>query len=229
MTPAMRRVTTTVLLGLIVSFVVGTTTAAAPTGLLTALVKDESGNAVEDAVVSLASPGAAAVGPRGARAVMDQVDKQFIPHVLPIAVGTQVTFPNRDNIRHHVYSFSPAKKFELPLYIGTPATPIVFDKPGVVALGCNIHDWMVAYVYVLATPDFARTGANGKVTLGQVPPGRHEARVWHPRMRGEVDKTTRSVTVNPGETTEVAFVLSLKRERQAPRGPGRYEGTQGGG
>lgn len=86
--------------------------------------------------------------------------------MLPVYVGTRVTFPNRDNIRHHVYSFSSAKKFELPLYIGTPAAPVVFDKPGVVALGCNIHDWMLAYIYVLTTPHFAKTAADGKARLG---------------------------------------------------------------
>jgi plastocyanin len=205
-----------------------TSPSAAPTGTLRAVVKDESGATVGDAVVSLTAAGATAPPARGERAVMDQVDKQFTPQVLPVTAGTQVTFPNRDNIRHHVYSFSAPKKFELPLYIGTPATPIVFDTPGVVVLGCNIHDWMVGYVYVLATPHFAKTGADGTARLA-TPPGRYEARVWHPRMRAEIDRTARPVTVASGETAEVAFVLSLRRERQVPRGPGRYEGVQGGG
>ena len=216
------------LLALASASVVAATATGAP-GALTAVVKDDTGNAVEDAVVSLMPVGAPPTATRGTRAVMDQRDKEFVPRVLPVVVGTPVAFPNRDNIRHHVYSFSPAKKFELPLYIGTPAEPIVFDTPGVAVLGCNIHDWMVAYVYVLTTPYFAKSGGDGTLTVAQVAPGRYEARVWHPRMRGDADKTARPVTIGAGETSEVPFVLSLRRERQAPRGPGRYEGVQGGG
>ena len=90
-------------------------------------------------------------------AVVDQVDKEFTPKVNAILVGTSVIFPNHDNVRHQVYSFSPAKRFELPLYAGVPAQPVVFDTPGVVVLGCNIHDWMVGYVYVSESPYFAKT------------------------------------------------------------------------
>ena len=94
-----------------------------------------------------------------------------------------MSFPNRDNIRHHVYSFSSAKKLS-PLYIGTPSAPVVFDKPGPVALGCNIHDWMVGYS-VVATPHFAKTTAERQGAPGGLPAGPYEARVWHPRLRGE--------------------------------------------
>ena len=86
--------------------------------------------------------------------VVDQIDKEFVPYVKPVRVGSYVQFPNKDNIRHHVYSFSPPKKFELPLYSGTPTEPLLFDKVGVVKLGCNIHDWMLGYVYVAETPYF---------------------------------------------------------------------------
>ena len=102
--------------------------------------------------------------------VVDQVDKQFVPKVQAVLVGTPVTFPNNDNVRHQVYSFSPAKRFELPLYAGVPAQPIVFDKPGVVVLGCNIHDWMVGYIYVSESPYFAKTGKDGKAVLADLPP-----------------------------------------------------------
>jgi len=133
-----------------------------------------------------------------------------------------VSFPNRDNVRHHVYPFSSPKKFELPLYIGTPAAPVLFDKPGVVALGCNIHDWMLAYIYVVTTPYFAKTAADGKARLDGLTPGTYEARVWQPRMRGDIEKTAKPVTLAAGEPGQVAFVVSLKAEWRAPRAPDSY-------
>lgn len=204
-------------------------TVTARTGALEAAVKEEGGKPVDEAVVTLTAIGGALPVPRVTPAIMDQFDKEFIPNVLPIHVGTSVTFPNRDNIRHHVYSFSAPKKFELPLYIGTPAAPLVFDKPGVVVLGCNIHDWMVAYIYVLTTPFFAKTDKDGKARIADVPPGAYEARVWHPRMRVPTEKMTKPLTLSAAEPGQVAFVVSLKREWRAPRGPGKYEGIQGGG
>src|SRR5258707_13818654 len=131
--------------------------AAAHAAELKVTVKDHKGKGVADAVV-LAVP----VDPRNAQRArpqpdaVDQVDKEFVPFVKPIFVGSTVRFPNSDNIRHQVYSFSPVKKFELPLYAGTNAPPVVFDKPGVVVLGCNIHDWMIGYIYVSETPFFAK-------------------------------------------------------------------------
>ncbi len=188
-------------------------------GALEATVKDDRGTPVADAIVSLTRSGAAAAAPHAATAVMDQQNKEFVPQVLPVPVGAAVTFPNRDNIRHHVYSFSSPKRFELPLYIGTPAAPVVFDKPGVVVLGCNIHDWMVGYVYVVPTPYFGRTAADGRVNLADVPPGAYEARVWHPRMRGEPEKTGKPTTITAGEPAQLAFVLTLKPERKPPPRP----------
>jgi plastocyanin len=195
---------------------------------LEATVQEEGGQPLADAVVSLVpldgSP--PALGP--SRASMDQVDKQFAPHVLPVPVGTAISFPNHDNIRHHVYSFSPAKRFELPLYIGTPASPVVFDKPGVVTLGCNIHDWMLGYVYVLVTPWFAKTGDDGRARLADVPPGSYEARVWHPRLRGTAEKTGKPMTLAAGEPGQVSFVVSLRSGVPRPPPPGGYEKNVGG-
>lgn len=194
--------------------------------MLDVTVADDAGKPVEDAVVTLTAASAGATGARPATtAAIDQIDREFVPHVLPVPVGTAVSFPNRDNIKHHVYSFSAPKKFELPLYSGTPASPVVFDKPGVVALGCNIHDWMVGYVYVLTTPWFGTSGPGGRVRLADVPAGAYEARVWHPRMRIAPEKTAQPVTI-PG-TERVAWTLALKKEWKRPRG--KYEGQQGGG
>jgi plastocyanin len=189
---------------------------------LEAIVRDAKGKPVEDAVVYLA--GAAPTA--GAPATMDQVEREFVPHVLPIQVGTAVRFPNRDNIRHHVYSLSAVKKFELPLYSGTPAAPIVFDKPGVVALGCNIHDWMVAYIYVLETPFFAKTGADGQARLENVPAGAHEVRVWHPRLKAATETTGQRVAAGAAEPLQ--FVIGLKRDWRMPQpARPRYEQSRG--
>ncbi|HEU4813275.1 MAG TPA: methylamine utilization protein [Xanthomonadaceae bacterium] len=144
------------------------------------LVGTEGGRAtpLADAVASLH----AATAPRasGATAEIDQRNSTFVPGVIAIQAGTLVTFPNSDNTLHHVYSFSPAKRFELPLYSGKRADPVLFDRTGVVTLGCNIHDWMVAHVVVLDTPWHGRTGADGSVRL-QAPPGDYVLRIWHER------------------------------------------------
>lgn len=199
-----------------------------PAGVVEATATDDKQQPLEDTVVFLTPP-AGTVTPAPSSppaAVMDQFDKDFIPHVLPVLVGTSVRFPNRDNIRHHVYSFSPPKKFELPLYMGTSAAPVVFDKPGIVTLGCNIHDWMVAYIFVSATPYFGRTGPDGRARIADVPVGAYEARAWHPRMRGAPEATTKPVVLGAGEPGQARFALPVKRVWRAPRGPGRYEGPQ---
>ena len=191
---------------------------------LAVLVRDEAGTPVADAVVYVAGP---AAGSRSARATMDQENQEFVPQVLAVEVGTAVSFPNRDNIRHHVYSFSPAKRFELPLYTGTPAVPVIFDQPGAVVLGCNIHDWMVAYIYVSASPHFAKTGTDGRAALRGLPAGAHELAVWHPRLRTPGEAPVRRVTIG-SDPVPVEFKLVLRPERKRPRTTPRYENQQGG-
>lgn len=143
-------------------------------------VQEPSGSPVRDAVVSLKGP----IGqPAGTlKADMDQRGQQFAPHVLAVHTGTPVKFPNSDNIRHQVYSFSPAKKFELRLYEGTPSDAVLFDKPGVVVLGCNIHDWMLGYIYVTDDPRFGVTDAQGQVSLDALPAGAYQITLWHPQV-----------------------------------------------
>jgi plastocyanin len=189
-------------------------------------VKDQHGKPVADAVVVAVPADGVLRLPARARQEVDQVDKEFLPKVQVVQVGTSVTFPNRDSVRHQVYSFSPAKRFELPLYAGVPE-PIVFDKPGVVVLGCNIHDWMVGYVYVSESPWFAKTNATGKATLADLPPRGYVVRVWHPQLAVAEDTTRKSVEVVKGRTTDVAWTLNFKPEtkvRRAPTGEsnGRY-------
>ncbi|MBI2803327.1 MAG: methylamine utilization protein [Gammaproteobacteria bacterium] len=145
------------------------------------VVHDQLGAALENAVVFVVpKSGASPASPTPA--VIDQVAKAFLPKVSIVEAGAEVTFPNKDNIKHHVYSFSPAKVFELKLYSGIPAKPVRFERPGIVTLGCNIHDGMIAYVYVVDSPYHALTDATGKATLGGVPPADYTLHVWHFRM-----------------------------------------------
>ena len=147
---------------------------------LEVLAYQPDGRPVADAVVTLQGPVGA---PQGAlEANMDQRDQRFAPHVLAVRTGTQVRFPNSDNIRHQVYSFSTTKRFELRLYQGTPAAPLLFDKPGVVVLGCNIHDWMLGYIYVTDDPRFGVSDEQGRVRLAELPAGDYHLTLWHPQL-----------------------------------------------
>ena len=191
-------------------------------GTLEIMVKDDKGGPVSNAVVYTAAAGAASAAPKK-QAVVDQRDKQFIPYVTAVQVGTAVMFPNSDKIRHHVYSFSPAKKFELPLYSGVPAQPVVFDKVGFVTLGCNIHDWMIAYVAVLPTPYFQLTRQDGRAVLKDLPPGQYTVQVWHPGLKGQPEALAQHVDASGG-TKSLAFTLPLKHDLRAKRAPGLTTG-----
>jgi len=188
---------------------------------IVATVTDSQGKPLADAVVVAvpADRAARATGKPRDDAIF-QVDKEFVPKVSVVLVGTSVAFPNNDSVRHHVYSFSSAKKFELPLYQGVPAQPVVFDRPGVVVLGCNIHDWMVAYVYVSESPHFAKTGADGKATITDVPARAYVVRVWHSQLDGDEARTERPLTVARGRPAEVAWSLAVKPEVRVRRAPG---------
>lgn len=148
-------------------------------------------------------------------AIVDQINKEFVPFVVPVQTGASVTFPNRDNIRHHVYSFSPAKVFDLKLYSGVAAKPVIFDKPGPVALGCNIHDWMVGYVYVVDTPWFAKTDQAGAATL-ELPGGEYEFWAWHPWQNAET--APQRVRIDAAGGSKVAFRVDITTPKQ-PRAP----------
>lgn len=169
-------------------------------------VQDAAGAPLAGAVVFLDSPDAARAVKPLAGAEMGQEAKAFVPGVLVVTRGTPVSFPNRDTVRHHVYSFSPIKKFELKLYTGTPANPVVFDKSGVAVMGCNIHDNMVGWVLVLDTPYFGTTSAAGVVKLDNVPAGPYTLRTWHARL--PVGAEARAAPLRVAEGT-VATVVTL--------------------
>jgi plastocyanin len=182
-------------------------------------VTDLENNPVSDAVVT-ATPINIRVAKRTLKSmVVDQVDKEFVGSVTVVPAGTPVNFPNNDNIRHHVYSFSPAKQFELPLYTGTPAKPVVFDKQGVVKLGCNIHDWMVGYIYITDAPYFITTDSEGKAQLANLPAGSYTLKLWHPRMNAAEESTRKSIEFVQAEGASANWQLELKpdfRPRRAP-------------
>lgn len=145
-------------------------------------LQDNAGAPLPDGVVFLESRDAKQLAKPANGAEIAQAGKKFSPRVLVVPVGTAVSFPNRDTVRHHVYSFSPTKTFELKLYSGTSASPVMFDKPGIAVLGCNIHDTMSAWVVVVETPYFATGDAKGLATLRDVPAGNYRLRVWHPGL-----------------------------------------------
>lgn len=151
---------------------------------------DAAGKPVPDVIVYVHS---AAAKPVGMQVDIDQINKEFVPYVTVVPVGSRIRFPNKDNIRHHVYSFSDAKKFELKLYSGVPAEPVLFDRAGVVALGCNIHDWMLAYVLVVDTPWFGKSNGDGELVL-QLPPGPHQLQLWHPELSAPTSALAITVT-----------------------------------
>jgi plastocyanin len=150
---------------------------------LTVRVLDASGRPVRDAVVKLDPASSAARAPRVGRYVVSQQNLQFHPFLSIVPVGADVSFPNFDPTKHHVYSFSPAKRFELKLFAKDQSRTIHFDKAGVVALGCNIHDGMSAFIFVTDSAWTARTNAQGIATFGDVPDARGTVTVWHPYLR----------------------------------------------
>ena len=166
-------------------------------GSIQVTVSDDKGRTLPDAVVFLDSPAARAAYKPRMGVEVEQLAKQFVPSVAVVTVGSQVSFPNRDKVRHHVYSFSPAKTFDLKLYTGTPANPVLFDRPGVVVLGCNIHDLMISWILVLETPHFGKTAANGQVALADVPPGTYQLKVWHAGLPAGNAAQERTITVGP--------------------------------
>lgn len=170
---------------------------------VTVNLKTLEDNRLEEAVIYL-TPLNPALTPPPAEAIMDQVDKQFLPHILVIQKGTKVRFPNSDSIKHHVYSFSSTKVFELRLYRDNQPAPLLFDQTGVVEMGCNIHDWMLGYIYVVDTPYFTQVGERNSAHI-EVPNGEFTLSVWHPRIQDSEDTLTQNVTVNADKTITVTL------------------------
>tara|TARA_R110002020_G_scaffold465549_1_gene687048 strand:+ start:1045 stop:1746 length:702 start_codon:yes stop_codon:yes gene_type:complete len=143
-------------------------------------ISSADGQPLENAVVEIYYASAAGNSPQEEN--IYQRDAAFHPKVLTVPTGSHVAFPNQDTTRHHVYSFSPAKTFDLNLYLKETPPPVHFDQPGIVVLGCNIHDHMQAFIVVSDAPYTATTGAEGVLTLPSLPSGEHRVRVWHPQL-----------------------------------------------
>ncbi|MBS0375757.1 MAG: hypothetical protein JSR73_14355 [Proteobacteria bacterium] len=193
---------------------------AARAGEVAVSVLDRGGHAVEAVVVTLAPahgvPAIRRAAP--ATAIMDQRDRAFVPRVLVVGVGTSVDFPNNDSVSHQVYSFSAAKPFQLPLYKGTRHPPVVFDREGLVVLGCNIHDQMTGYIVVTGAPFFGMTDAAGGYRSGTVPEGDYDVTVWSPLIADAATTLTRHVHVAAGGPTDVRVRLAQAlRARPEPR------------
>ena len=183
-------------------------TTSAQAAALDVLVSDGSGKPLAGAVVFVESAAAKAAVRPGAAVEIAQVNRQFSPAVAVVPVGTAVSFPNRDTVRHHLYSFSPTKKFEIKLYVGTPTAPVVFDVPGVAVLGCNIHDNMAAWVVVVETNHFGLTDADGKLSLAQLPAGHYRLRTWHPSLPPGAAAQDQALAVATSGSTQAAVRLA---------------------
>lgn len=182
-----------------------------PAADLNLTIVDRQKRPIADAVVSLHHSSVAGEQAKNKVAVIDQRQREFVPYVTVVQQGTQIRFPNSDNIRHHVYSFSPIKRIDLQLYKGAAAAPLTFHQAGLAVLGCNIHDWMLAYVKVVDTPYFGRSAANGVVHLTGVPAGRYQMHVWHPRRQKPIE-----VPIQVGETPQT-WMQELSLDSPDPR------------
>jgi plastocyanin len=172
-------------------------------------VIDQAGAPVADAIVYAVPLSGKLPAIKPAPATIDQIKRRFVPMVSVVQTGASVTFPNKDNIEHDVYSFSPPRRFELNLYHGVPANPVTFDKAGLVVMGCNIHDMMVAYLLIVDTPYFAKTDDKGAATLANVPPDAYKLIAWHFRQSDPDAQPTQKISANADVAAR--FALDLKK------------------
>jgi plastocyanin len=193
---------------------------SASAGDLDLRVLDRAGRGVPDVVVVAVatSPSHAAPAPAARTAVMDQKNRKFVPQVLVVQTGTVVAFPNNDTISHQVYSFSPSRRFQLPLYKGEAHSPVAFNTPGLVVLGCNIHDEMVGYVYVTDSPYFATTDTDGNAGIRGLPAGSYRLDAWGPRVADSGDTLVRDVALE--HTGNAAMEWRLQRPLRPRPSPG---------
>ncbi|USX24390.1 methylamine utilization protein [Oxalobacteraceae bacterium OTU3CINTB1] len=185
------------------------TASAGATGV-TVQVQDAAGNPLADTVVYIEAETAPAPGKAPASGQIEQKSLKFMPLVTVVQTGSKVSFPNNDKVRHHIYSFSAAHKFDQKLYSGESAAPQVFDKAGTVVLGCNIHDKMLAYVKIVDTPYFAKTDAAGAARIALPAGGKYVVKAWHYNTVGGATPE-QVLTVKAGDAMSTAtFKLPMK-------------------
>lgn len=189
---------------------VGLSAAVASAATIGVAVTDATGNALPDVAIYAEPAAGMSIYKALQGAQIEQRQRKFLPLVTVVQTGSAISFPNNDTVRHHVYSFSPAKPFELKLYSGVPGQPILFDKPGTVVVGCNIHDQMVAYIQVVDTPYFGKTDAAGKLTLEGVPAGKYTLKAWHYQSLPGAQNAEQAITLAKDADLKTGFMLNLK-------------------
>ena len=185
------------------------TAQAAVAATISVTVADTGGKPLNDAVVYAEPVGTMPSLKSHPVAEIAQKRRKFLPMVSVVQVGTDIMFPNNDAFRHHVYSFSPAKVFELKLYSGVPSSPVNFDKAGTVVLGCNIHDQMLAYIHVVDTPYFAKTDAAGTARIDGVAPGKYQLKAWHYGLPPGAAVAEQALALTSADAS-AAFVLQTR-------------------
>jgi plastocyanin len=191
---------------------------ASSAGDLTVGVIDRLGHGVGGVVVTVTPAEARGAKQVQTTAVMDQRALAFEPNVLVVATGTSVEFPNNDLVSHQVYSFSPAKKFQLPLYKGVRHPPVNFEREGLVVLGCNIHDAMVGYIYVTDAPYFGKTDADGTLRLQNLKGGEYRVSLWSPYVADSSEALSRTLHVDEHDVASSRFQLTRElRDQPEPR------------
>jgi plastocyanin len=186
-------------------------------------IVDRDGHGIGEAAVTATPANAAGPAAILKPAVMDQRNLAFVPRVLVVEAGTSVEFPNNDSVSHQVYSFSAAKRFQLPLYKGVVHPPITFDQPGLVVLGCNIHDAMVGYIYVTSAPYFGRTEADGAVDLKGLHAGEYRLEVWSPFIADAPASLIRTVQIDEKAPAIVKIQLTRALRAQPEPKPRRRD------
>jgi len=182
----------------------------------------ETGAPLEDAVVEVLLPeNLQAAHTMVGEYSVDQIEKEFVASVTVITQGSRVRFPNSDNILHHVYSFSPAKVFELPLYGNGQNVDYqqVFDVAGVVEIGCNIHDWMLGHLYVAQTNLAVKTDAQGQAQISGIPAGTFSIRIWHSRAPADSAELMQELTFDDTAPAALRMGLTLERDSRLRRAP----------
>jgi plastocyanin len=191
---------------------------------ITVTVVDRDGHGIGDVVVTATPAGSGLVSSSDTKtAVMDQRNLAFAPRVLVVAAGTRVEFPNNDTVSHQVYSFSAAKPFQLPLYKGQVHPPVIFDRPGLVVLGCNIHDVMIGYIYVTDAPYFGKTDSGGGFDVKNVRDGEYRIGIWSPYIADSVTALSRTIRVSGNESATIRVQLSQSLRVQPEPKPRRRD------
>ena len=207
---ALPMTTNNIAVSLVAVLGLGLTAAATSAATISAAVTDAAGNALPDVAIYAEPAGGASLHKAPLGVQIEQRHRKFLPLVTVVQSGSAISFPNNDTVRHHAFSFSPAKPFELKLYSGVPRQPILFDKPGTVVVGCNIHDQMVAYIQVVETPYFGKTDASGKLTLKGVPPGKYTLKAWHYQSLQGAEIPEQAITLIKDADLKTGFKLNLK-------------------